>query len=373
MSGHNKLIIAAAGSGKTTFLVKEALSKSSSRILITTYTQSNEDEIRRKFIALNGCVPGNVKIQTWFSFLIQHGVKPYQGCKFVGEINGLILINGQSAQGVTELRTREHYLTAGGKIYSDKLSKFVVKCNERSEGAVVDRLSRIYTHIFIDEVQDLAGYDLDFLKLLFECSSDVLMVGDPRQGTYSTNNSSKNSRFKKSRILNFFEENFAAIEKDETSLTVNYRSCQEICDLSNSLYNDLPKTTSGSKALAEHHGVYLVKKSHLKNYLSAFKPMQLRDSIKTQDVSVDHPVTTFGKSKGLEFERVVIYPTTPFIKWLKGDDLALKTTSRSKFYVAVTRARHSVGIVCDDDLDIPGVKNFVLVDALNDENGDEDA
>lgn len=47
--------------------------------------------------------------------------------------------------------------------YSDKLSKFVFKY-EKSKGVVFDRLSRIYNYIFIDEVQDLAGYDLELIK-----------------------------------------------------------------------------------------------------------------------------------------------------------------------------------------------------------------
>ena len=74
----NKLIIAAAGAGKTTFLVKEAL-KCQNRVLITTFTTENEKEIRNKFVRECGCIPGHVTIQTWFSFLLQHGVKPYQG------------------------------------------------------------------------------------------------------------------------------------------------------------------------------------------------------------------------------------------------------------------------------------------------------
>lgn len=62
----NRLIIAAAGSGKTTYLVKHAMQQSDS-VLITTYTIANESEIRKKFIELNGCVPHNVTIQTWYS------------------------------------------------------------------------------------------------------------------------------------------------------------------------------------------------------------------------------------------------------------------------------------------------------------------
>ena len=88
--------------------------------------------------------------------------------------------------------------------------------------------------------------------------------------------------------------------------------------------------------------------------------MQLRDSIKTMGIDENYRVMTFGKSKGLEFERVLIYPTNPFIEWLKDSNSVLAPTSRSKFYVAITRASHSVGIVCDENLQIDGVKNYKL-------------
>lgn len=46
----NKLIIAAAGSGKTTHLVEEALKITEGKVLITTYTEANEQEIAKNFI-----------------------------------------------------------------------------------------------------------------------------------------------------------------------------------------------------------------------------------------------------------------------------------------------------------------------------------
>lgn len=91
----NKLLISAAGAGKTTLLVDNAL-KSKKKILITTYTQSNEAEIRKKFVEKVGYIPSNVTIQTWFSFLIQHGVKPYQSYIFDIKINGMLLVNKKS-------------------------------------------------------------------------------------------------------------------------------------------------------------------------------------------------------------------------------------------------------------------------------------
>ena len=57
----NRLIIAAAGSGKTTYLVRQAMQQADN-VLITTYTIANELEIRKKFIEHNGCVPHNVTL-----------------------------------------------------------------------------------------------------------------------------------------------------------------------------------------------------------------------------------------------------------------------------------------------------------------------
>ena len=45
---NNKLIVAAAGSGKTTFLINEALKQQNAKILITTYTEANEAEIKAR-------------------------------------------------------------------------------------------------------------------------------------------------------------------------------------------------------------------------------------------------------------------------------------------------------------------------------------
>ena len=73
----SSLIIAAAGAGKTTFLIKKAL-EISENVLITTYTDANEQSIRDKFYEINGCIPSNVTIMPWFSLLIKHGIRPYQ-------------------------------------------------------------------------------------------------------------------------------------------------------------------------------------------------------------------------------------------------------------------------------------------------------
>jgi superfamily I DNA/RNA helicase len=244
-------------------------------------------------------------------------------------------------------------------IYSDKISKFVLRCNENSGGAVIGRLCKIYSHIFIDEVQDLAGYDLELLKLLFKASSNILLVGDPRQGTYSTNSSAKNKKYKKAAIINFFEDDSLKIEKDTTSLTINFRCNEAICNLSNKLFSDLPSTTSGNTNTTNHDGVFLVREVDINEYLKTYSPVQLRENIKTE-VNKNYRVMNFGESKGLSFDRVLIYPTNPILNWLSDNNSELAPTSRSKLYVALTRARYSVGIICNylDSINLSGINKW---------------
>ncbi len=96
-----KLIIAAAGSGKTTFLVNQALSIDSKPVLITTFTEVNEREIRERILAKKGYIPSNIIVQTWFSFLLKHGVRPYQsllGDEIHNETIGFYLLGEKSGR-----------------------------------------------------------------------------------------------------------------------------------------------------------------------------------------------------------------------------------------------------------------------------------
>lgn len=356
----NKVIIAAAGSGKTTHLIETALQSQNAIILITTFTEENEKEIRTRFFERNGCIPSNIVIQTWFSFLLQHGVKPYQGYLYDKNIAGLVLVNGQSAFGSRETDIERHYLTGDKKIYSDKIAKFACRCDERSNGAVISRLSKIYTHIFIDEVQDLAGYDLEFLNKLFLAPLEILLVGDPRQGTFSTNNSAKNKQFSRSGILDYFisSKKKFNLNIDSGSLNINHRCVSEICDFSNRLYPDMIATTSDNTVEMEHKGVCFLRPEDVEEYLQKYNPIQLRPS-KSTNTHPAYPTLNFGVSKGLSFDRVLIYPTKPILDWIiKG--IELKPTSKCKLYVAITRARYSVAILYDynDNEKICGIMKY---------------
>lgn len=350
----NRIIVAAAGSGKTTLLVNEALSRPNSRILIATYTEANEAEIEKKFLEKNGCVPSNVTLSGWFAFLLQHGVRPYQGCVTETRIEGMHFNQGISAQYKKETDL-DHYLNKRNQIYRDKVSKFALKCDRLSEGRVIKRIAGIFDEIFIDEVQDISGYDLDLIELLMDSAASVLFVGDPRQGTYSTSDSPKYMKFKKSGIIHYFRQLVAARTDaliDEDSLSVNHRCNLALCELSDALFPKFPHAKSSNTQTTGHDGVFLVRECDVEAYLRIFGPMQLRYSRSTS-VSDCAAVMNFGESKGLAFERVLIYPTKDFATWLNNRATKLRPDSQAKFYVALTRAQFSAGIVIGNKINIP--------------------
>jgi DNA helicase-2/ATP-dependent DNA helicase PcrA len=349
----NKLMIAAAGSGKTTWIVNRALEQTQGRVLITTFTQANAAEVVRKIIELNRAVPEHITVQTWFSFLLQHGVRPYQGKILSDEIRGLLFMSQQSAQYVSEVDTKKHYFSESLKIYSDKLSKFVVKSNAKNQGAVINRLGRIYTHVFVDEVQDLAGNDLEILLLLFASTAEILLVGDPRQVTYQTHPEKLHSKYRHGAVKQFILDKKVDCEIDETTLNRSHRNNKAICQFSSGLYPNLPASEPCDcdkcrKDPPDHVGVFLVKEADLSEYQKIYRPVVLRQQLPAEGE------WTYGLSKGLGFDRILIYPTQLILKYLRDGRLQKVKKGKTvdafdipKFYVALTRARYSVAIVCD--------------------------
>jgi len=344
----NRLIIAAAGSGKTQMIVNEALEKENGRVLITTFTEANESEIKRKIIEKKGCVPANIHVQTWFSFLIEHGIRPYQSVMINERITGLLLVQQASAIGIPEAQVRTYFFDKSMQVYSDKIAKLACRIDEKTDHKIVNRIGKIYKAIYIDEIQDFAGYDLEFASALIDNGCELTMVGDPRQVTYHTHYERKNSKYLDGRIKDYFSEKYDdnILTIDETSLNCTHRNCNPICDFANLLYPNYTPCESDAVMPSDHAGVFFIKKEDVPAYIEKYKPKILRDSRRTKVYSESDAIN-FGLSKGLSFDRVLIYPTKPIVGWLQNHDAELKFSSRCKFYVAVTRARYSVAFVCD--------------------------
>lgn len=342
MTSTNEAIIAAAGSGKTRCLIDRALADPERRSLIVTYTNENLREINERLWEKAGGPSPTVVTMTWFEFLLRDGIKPYQTYKT--EIGRVRSVNFVSDIPPFSKRSdfERYYLDSAGNVYRDAASDLAYELDVASEGKVIRRLEAIYDQILVDEVQDMAGYDLKLLELLMKSKLVLVMVGDPRQAVYSTNNSGKNSQFRGSSIIDWFAEREKTSECAVQTLSKSFRCVQAICDVADSLYPDMAATESACAASDSHEGVFLVHESDRETYIEKFKPQELRWN--RQNKMAGPLARNFGQVKGQSFTRVLIYPTGTITNYLeKKEDLADAT--RSKFYVALTRARLSVAVV----------------------------
>lgn len=337
----NKIFVAAAGAGKTEYVVKTAFQAKDS-VLITTFTDENVKEIVNRFYLLYDYVPPYVQIIPWYTFVLRYLIKPFQNDFIKENINGILLETGQSAK-FTRKTSINHYLSRDRRLYSDKIGELAYKFYEDFDRFPVVNLGQIFHHIFIDEMQDMGAYDIELIKSFINGDINVTCVCDPRQSTYKTSHGNKNKGKDGINIIDSFYGLDVVI--DECSLNINHRCCNEICKFSDSIYPEYPAITCGSQYEDEHLGLFFVRPSDVHDYLMKYDSDQLTYRI-TDQYDKQFRRMNIGMSKGKTFNRTLLFIPNTFIKWIcNGGILAPK--SRADLYIAITRARLSVAIVYD--------------------------
>jgi DNA helicase-2/ATP-dependent DNA helicase PcrA len=352
----NEIIIAAAGGGKTTRLATRARTHELGKVAVVTYTTNNVLEIKSKFFELHPALPVHVEIWSWYRFLLQEMARPYQRALLDRRIDGLHWVEGRSAPYVARRRTIPFFLSSDARIYSDKIARFIVECNTQTAGAVIARLEDRFHTIFVDEIQDMAGYDLDLLELILRSKIDLVMVGDHRQATYSTNNAAKNKAYASANIIAKFRE-WEMVGLVTLTYARETRRCHQlIADLADSFYPAEPKTISKNEVVTGHDGAFLVSAQSVPAYIKEYRPQVLRLDRRTQ--CHGYVAMNFGESKGMTFDRVLIFPHGKGRQWLASGKYDHVKDSAAKMYVGVTRARHSVAFVFDDPSQVPGLVRY---------------
>lgn len=359
---NNFFVHAVAGSGKTTRLVKLALREKRQKILITTYTNKNTEEIKKKIVELNGFIPQNIEIKTWFGFLLSDCIRPYQKVMgFNSRISEMFftvenphnkkLPNGKIIKIAERKDGIRYYTNMQGKIYSCMLSDFAFHCNEKSQNAVINRIELCYDYIFIDEAQDFSGWDFSFLDLLLGSKSKILIVGDKRQNLFDTHKSPKNKKYTENLHL-YFSDKQTKRRGILKEMNTSRRCNQLICAFADKLHPDIDSSISLNRSITNHDGIFYVKASTLNDYIEQYQP-QLLIWDKRNKLSKSYKTLNLGESKGATFDRVLISPTAEIQHYLKNGSFQKESlVIKNKLYVGITRAKYSVAFVIADCEDI---------------------
>lgn len=349
MTSNNHLTLAVAGSGKTKSIVDAcSAADPSERILILTYTSANQQQLESRLAAEAGS-HHHVEVTGWFSFLIAHFVRPYLPFVFPGKRVHGFDFESRPQQGVSNTEWHRYFNTSD-EVRKVHLPQIAHRISEASDGAPLRRLERVYDKIFIDEVQDLCGWDLNILLLLMSSKIPLEMVGDVRQAILVTNpREAKNKQYKFMKIWDWFR-----IQEKARRLTVSqrcdsYRCRPEIAALADSLFaKDLgfSQTQSMNPLVTGHDGIFLVRSVDVNAYVETYSPLVLRRTTSSGKCYNHLTPMNIGVSKGLGRRHVLIIPTGDMTKLIQKGQ-RLEEQQAAYLYVAVTRAEQSVAFVVD--------------------------
>ncbi|MGB3362939.1 MAG: UvrD-helicase domain-containing protein [Rhodococcus qingshengii] len=346
----NTATLAVAGSRKTQSIVDACKNgPTDRRRLVLTYTLTGQRDLERRLNA--GCDAANLpEICGWYAFLLRHCVRPFLPLLYPGRRLAGLNFDGLPASmsnGIIVASGEDRFLDSESRAYKRFLSKLAVDVVDRADGTAFTRLQRMYDEIYVDEVQDMTGYDLDILEQLLKSTSTIRLVGDIRQSVFDTNpQDPRHKNYRGLKMLDWFNAQHKA-----GRLTINYssetwRCVQEIATFADTIFDSalgFPPTVSRQTRSSEHDGVFVIAPEHVDAYVETYRPVSLRQTIATA-IPEGHEAANFGVSKGLTYERVLIFPTGPIKAFLTKGTL-LTPKSACGLYVGVTRAVFSVAFV----------------------------
>lgn len=348
----NTATLAVAGSRKTQSIVDAcANGESGKRRLVLTYTLTGQYDLQQRLTA--ACDPTNMPdVCGWYAFLLRHWIRPFLPLKYPGRrLTGLNFdgVPASNAQGYIIASGAPRFLDSESRAYRRFVSKLAIDVAEAAEGTVLSRLQRMYDEIYVDEVQDMTGYDLDILEQLLGSTADVHLVGDIRQSVFDTNpQDPRLPQYRGLKMIDWFKAQEAAGRLQINFSSTTWRSVQSIATFADSLFDPalgFGATVSQQTASSDHDGIFAVALADLDSYLASHQPVCLRASVATP-IPEGITATNFGVAKGLTYKRVLVFPTGPMKTFLwKGTLLTPK--SACGLYVGVTRAVHSVAFVLE--------------------------
>ena len=328
-------MLAVAGAGKTTYLVNQL--NEVERFLIVTYTINNVANIRRKIIRRFGYFPSNITLLSYYRFLYHECFLPFSKL----ELNPAGICWQQPADWTRYKGHRKplFYETNDRLLYHNRIAKF---CLEFHLPEIKERLEKYFDHFYIDEVQDLAGHDFDFIQNLFPLQIDAMLVGDFFQHTFETSRDGNKGGSLYENYATYLGK-WKHIQTDTTTLSKSFRCTKQICrfvdgniGITIGAHRDedsqiiVIETQEEADAIIRNPNVIKLVFWKCHNY--TFNAMN------------------WGESKGLDdFEDVCVILNKTANKYYKANSLRqMAPSSRNKLYVACTRAHRNLYIMSEE-------------------------
>ncbi len=334
-----KLILAVAGSGKTTEIINKI--NFNDKTIIVTYTDNNYNNIKDRIIKKFKNIPPNIRIYTYFTFLYKFCFAPIK--------------KNLETKGIEYTQIRNRYLSANNlnyymnlkskKMYHSRLAKL---CNEKFIKDIQNRLEKFFDNIYIDEIQDFSGHDFNFVLNMIKCNCNIFLVGDFYQHTYDTSRDgsvNKNLYSSYDAYIDMFKKNNPDLLIDSTEFLKSKRCSKEVClFIKDHLEINIESFFEHSSQVIEVQGKTEIEKIvNSDNIIKLFYQNSKKYNINKAD--------NWGNSKGSTFENVCIVLNEKSYKLYKMNKLFdLPIITKNKLYVACSRPTKNLYIVNEKEI-----------------------
>jgi len=335
-----RVVFAVAGSGKTSSIIDRV--NNDSRCLIITYTDNNTRHLKNRIIQKIGHLPEGVRVYSYFTFLYSFCYRPL--CGYENKTKGISFNAIPQYAQRTRKNTLEHYFDKSDRLFFSRIAKLLIEFDIVSE--VIQRIEQFFDLVCIDEVQDFAANDFNFICKLANTNVEMQLVGDFYQHTFDTSrdgNTQKNLHacFDKycTQLAN------AGFRVDLESLSHSYRCSPSVCSfIKDSLAIEIQSHRE------DEVEVSLVTDDQ------EIQHLYLNDSIVKlfyqKSSAYSGNTENWGNTKGLDHYQdvcVVLNPKT--LKAFESKQLSqLPPTTKNKLYVACTRAKGKLYFVPEKSL-----------------------
>lgn len=333
-----RIIFAVAGSGKTTYLINQLNEDKS--FLIVTYTNNNVHNLRTGIIRKFGYFPDNIKLFSYYSFLYSFCYKPFlhqklstKGINYEPNLNRF-----------AKSDKREYYIDRYNRLYSSRISKLLIVTQDYKN--VIDRISKYFDNLFIDEIQDFGGSDFNLLKHISSANVNHIYVGDFFQHTFDTSRDGNTNSGLHDDFISYIKEfDKMGLTSDTTTLSKSYRCSPTICKF----------ITENLGVLIESHRtdetevVFIDNPKIAKFIFSSSKIVKL---FYKEHYKYDCFSRNWGDSKGEDkyFDVCAVLNKTTMENYQKGQLNKLAPTTRNKLYVALTRTKNNLFLIPENIL-----------------------
>lgn len=325
------VIHAVAGAGKTKYII-DSLNLEES-FAIVTYTVNNQNELRDRVIQKFGMIPENIHIFSFWTFLYSFCMTPLLSKKPKGIIFDLSIEKKINVYG-----QRIRY-GINGYVFSNRLSQYLLK-NKKDD--CIERVDKFFDIIFVDELQDFDSYDLDFLLSLSSSKIEVTFVGDYYQHTFSTSNAGNKSSGVWKSFVNF-EKKFtdSGFIFDKNLLKASQRCTQATCKF----VSDKIGIEIESSKDEQGSDPYLIEDDDMISTIWSDDKIPKLFYQNHYKYTCNNSIN-WGESKGLTFQDVcVVLNKTTYKLYMSNSLDKLASPTKSKFYVACTRAKGKIFFV----------------------------